>query len=223
MADPAKCPTSGKKKQPHLVSTIYLTCTFKMFSHRKEAGQNPHRKEAGFHQAIVWNFFAILCRPHTIAFSSKPALLTRIVLICLGTRLRLTNLLVTNSGSNWNLEVLVFVKGGKTRETLGASERSNNILKPHITPSARFELGPHWWQASALTTVPSLHSHTKIICTTLEWILLVCHQLHNNMYQAKQFEAFFFFFSDWVWLSIYIQTRRHVQRYDTITINKWWI
>ena len=42
------------------------------------------------------------------------------------------------------------------RKTLGARTRTNNTLNPHMTPSPGIEPGPHWWEASALTTAPSL-------------------------------------------------------------------
>ena len=41
---------------------------------------------------------------------------------------------------------------------LGARNRTNNKLNPHRTPSLGIEPGPHWWEASALTTAPSLLS-----------------------------------------------------------------
>ena len=34
--------------------------------------------------------------------------------------------------------------------------RTNNKLYPHMTPRTGIEPGPHWWEASALTTAPSL-------------------------------------------------------------------
>ena len=34
--------------------------------------------------------------------------------------------------------------------------RTNNKLNPHMTPRSVIELGPNWWEASALTTAPSL-------------------------------------------------------------------
>ena len=49
----------------------------------------------------------------------------------------------SNRRSNWNLEMLVFEEGGKPEY-------------PHMTPSPEIEPGPHWWEASALTTAPSL-------------------------------------------------------------------
>ena len=55
--------------------------------------------------------------------------------------LRLTNLWPLNSPSNWNLEMLIFEEGRKPEnpeKTLG------------------IEPGTHWWEASALTTAPSL-------------------------------------------------------------------
>ena len=39
---------------------------------------------------------------------------------------------------------------------LGARERTNNKLNPHMASTPRFEPGPHWWEASTLTTAPSL-------------------------------------------------------------------
>ena len=35
-------------------------------------------------------------------------------------------------------------------------EPTTNKLNPHMTPSPQIEPGPHWWEASALTTAPSL-------------------------------------------------------------------
>ncbi len=64
-----------------------------------------------------------------------------------------------------------FCGGKKTeetrRKTLGARTRTNNKLSPHMTPSPRIEPGPHWWEASALTTAPSL-------LPTLSWSLAIC-------------------------------------------------
>ena len=48
-------------------------------------------------------------------------------------------------------------KTGVPREKpLGAKERTNNKLNPHMASTPGFEPGPHWWEASALTTAPSL-------------------------------------------------------------------
>ena len=48
---------------------------------------------------------------------------------------------------------------GKTgvpkEKPLGAGERTNNRLSPHVVSKPGFVPVPHWWQASALTTVPS--------------------------------------------------------------------
>ena len=53
-----------------------------------------------------------------------------------------------------------FCGEGKTgvpgEKPLGAEKRTNNKLNPHMTSSPGIEPGPHWWKASALTTVPSL-------------------------------------------------------------------
>jgi len=45
------------------------------------------------------------------------------------------------------------VTGGKP---LRAEKRTNNKLNPHTTPGPGFEPRTHWWEASALTTAPSL-------------------------------------------------------------------
>ena len=54
-----------------------------------------------------------------------------------------------------------FLRRGENRSTrrkkpLGARTRTNNKLNPHMTPGPGVEPGPHWWEASALTTAPSL-------------------------------------------------------------------
>ena len=45
------------------------------------------------------------------------------------------------------------VPGGKP---LGARERTNNKLNPHMTSTPGFEPRSHWWEANALTTAPLL-------------------------------------------------------------------
>ena len=42
------------------------------------------------------------------------------------------------------------------RKTSRSKERTNNKLNPHMTPGPGIEPGPHWWEASALTTAPTL-------------------------------------------------------------------
>ena len=71
----------------------------------------------------------------------------------------------TGSSSTWFLVELEFgcvgfwgegktgVPGGKT---LGAREGTNNKLNPPMASLPGFEPGPHWWEASALTTAPPL-------------------------------------------------------------------
>jgi len=55
--------------------------------------------------------------------------------------------------------MLVFTEGEKpekSEKTLGARTRTNNKLNPYMTPGPGIEPRPHWWEASALTTAPSL-------------------------------------------------------------------
>ena len=57
----------------------------------------------------------------------------------------------------WKCWFLWREKNGSTRrKTLRAGTRTNNKLNPHMTPSPGIEPGPHWWEASALTTAPTL-------------------------------------------------------------------
>ena len=64
-------------------------------------------------------------------------------------------------------------KTGVPREKpLGAEKRTN----PHMTPSLRIEPWPHRGEASALTTVPSLHS-TKTLST--------CKRLDNQRGETR--------------------------------------
>ena len=62
-----------------------------------------------------------------------------------------------DSWPNWNLEMLVFEereKPGYREKNL--SEQTNYKLNPHMASTPGFEPGPHWWEASAFTTAPSL-------------------------------------------------------------------
>ena len=56
--------------------------------------------------------------------------------------------------------MLIFVEGGKLdnpeKKSLGARTRTNNKLSPHMTPGLRIEPRKHWWEASTLTTAPTL-------------------------------------------------------------------
>ena len=39
----------------------------------------------------------------------------------------------------------------------------HNKFNPHMTPSLGMEPGPHWWEVSALNTVPSLLPKKSIL------------------------------------------------------------
>ena len=71
----------------------------------------------------------------------------------------------SGSSSTWFLVELEFGNAGfwgegKTgvpgEKPLGARERTNNKLNPHMVSTPGFEPGPHWWEASAFTTAPHL-------------------------------------------------------------------
>ena len=60
--------------------------------------------------------------------------------------------------------MLVFEERGNRstrRKPLGAEQRTNK-LNPRMMPDLEIERGPHWWEASALTTAPSLHPQKKV-------------------------------------------------------------
>ena len=52
---------------------------------------------------------------------------------------------------------------------LGARMRTNNKLNPHLMLSPGIESGPHWWEASALTTVPSITDRGSYSNVGLPW------------------------------------------------------
>ena len=64
---------------------------------------------------------------------------------------------------------------GKTRlpgeKSRGARERTNNKLNPHMATTAGFEPGPHWWEASALTTAPPFSLKMLLIYEERELLL----------------------------------------------------
>ena len=61
----------------------------------------------------------------------------------------------------WNLKIIMlsFEERGKLEypeKNLGAKERTNHKLTPHVASTPGFEPGPHWWEATALTTATPL-------------------------------------------------------------------
>jgi len=55
--------------------------------------------------------------------------------------------------------MLVFEERGKwsTRGKPLSAEKRTNKLNPHMTPDLGIKARPHWWEATALATAPSLH------------------------------------------------------------------
>ena len=65
----------------------------------------------------------------------------------------------TLSRSNWNLEVLVFEERGKPEypeKNLSEQGENQQQTQPTYDAGPGIEPGPHWWEASALTTAPPL-------------------------------------------------------------------
>ena len=83
------------------------------------------------------------------------------------------------SGSNWNLEMLVFDERGKPEypeKNLSSREekRTNNKLSPHMASSPGIDPEPHWWEASVLTTAPSCSLNIYISTTEPRAFTTVC-------------------------------------------------
>ena len=69
-----------------------------------------------------------------------------------------------------------FLAEGKTgvpgEKPLGAKTRTDNKLNPLMTPSPGIEPGPHWWEASTLTTAPSLLARFSLFIFYVKFHLL---------------------------------------------------
>ena len=69
------------------------------------------------------------------------------------------------SRSNLNLKVLIIEEMGKTEypeKTFSEQGGEPTTNSTHMTPMTGFEPGPHWWEASSLTTAPPLLPITKL-------------------------------------------------------------
>ena len=67
------------------------------------------------------------------------------------------------SGSNWNLEMLVFVNGRKPENP---EKKPRSKARTNIWHRTLIEPGSHWWEAKAFTRAPTLlprYSDTDII------------------------------------------------------------
>ena len=57
------------------------------------------------------------------------------------------------------------------------------INSTHMTPDLGIEPGPHWWEASALTTAPSLHPRQKRVGQKVtKAINTLISQEYNTLY-----------------------------------------
>ena len=54
------------------------------------------------------------------------------------------------------LEMLIFFGGRKTGEPVEKPLEQGENQQQHMTLGLGFEPGPHWWEACALTTAPTL-------------------------------------------------------------------
>ena len=62
-------------------------------------------------------------------------------------------------GSNWNLEMLVFLEGGNWKNDQSKDKsRTNNKLNPHMVSPLGFKPRPHWWEGGKCShqyTIPT--------------------------------------------------------------------
>jgi len=74
------------------------------------------------------------------------------------------------SRSNWNLEMLVFVReeNQRTRRKILGARREPTRNSTHIRHRVGIEPGPHGWEASTLTTAPSLLPSKSVCATRME-------------------------------------------------------
>ena len=86
----------------------------------------------------------------------------------------------SGSLSTWFLVELEFENvgfwgEGKTgvpgEKPLGAKERTNNKLNPHMVSTPGFEPGPHSWEASALTTAPPLLPEDRLLFSLFQTVI----------------------------------------------------
>ena len=98
-----------------------------------------------------------------------------------------------DSWSNWNLELLVFEEGGKKEYLVEKISRSNGEnqqqTRPNMASTPGLEPGPHWWEASALTTEPPFLPYILIIVNMIAPLFktliggpaLVCELTHISI------------------------------------------
>ena len=104
----------------------------------------------------------------------------------------------SGSSSTWFLVELEFGNvgfwgEGKTgvpgEKPLGARERTNNKLNPHMESKPGFEPGPHWWEASTLTTAPSL-APPSTVCSLRGTDILSLWRSASTSYDLHSFNYF---------------------------------
>ena len=86
--------------------------------------------------------------------------------------------LVYHYQCNWNLQMSDFFFFFGKRKTgvpgekpLGARERTSNKLSPHMESTLGFEPGPHWWEASVLTTAPKTNFNILVYHSVWYWLM----------------------------------------------------
>ena len=83
---------------------------------------------------------------------------------------------------------------------LGAKERTNNNLNSNMASTLGFEPGPHWWEASALTTAPPLLPEVAISsCSTIHTCYSWSPQysILGRLHKSRVFTLKIVFFLRW--------------------------
>ena len=78
-----------------------------------------------------------------------------------------------------------FLGRGENRSTRRKTSRSKDEnqqrLNPHMTPSPGIKPGPHWWEASALTTAPSLLPTLEVYASSnYYWLIALSGNYQKN-------------------------------------------
>ena len=64
------------------------------------------------------------------------------------------------------------------------TENQQQTQHPHVVLTPRFEFGPHWWEASALTTAPSLPSVSTCLDPIFTLSLLYSKNVAVKLYEV---------------------------------------
>ena len=122
---------------------------------------NSHKNSNRNHTNRIFykNIFRSIDRSIFASYGTETELLRLWGFVCVGDTGRTGNK-ITVVPDRIGIYQCRFLKRGENEvpgeKPLGARERTNNKLNPHMATKSGSEPGPNWWEASTLTTAPSL-------------------------------------------------------------------